>query len=262
MLTAEIQHAEGARYRACLVLVPGLWAGPAAWRGFAAYLAHRGWESHMLDLRGQGGLAARGAAVAEYAGSLPAPAVLIGHDAGAPAALAAAAARLPAALVLLAPVLPGSRGLRGLVGRPGSVLALLRGRPVARPDVAALARAWGETGAAALRLAATLAACEDAAVVREVAWRRRASVPAVRAPVLLLGGGRDPLLTPDAAAAVARGIGAEHQTLATAGHWPMAGPGWERAVDLVHRWLVQRLGEPLLERYAEAMAERDAEEGE
>jgi len=31
-------------------------------------------------------------------------------------------------------------------------------------------------------------------------------------------------------------------------------------VTLVHRWLVQRLGEPLLETYAEAMAKREADD--
>jgi hypothetical protein len=34
--------------------------------------------------------------------------------------------------------------------------------------------------------------------------------------------------------------------------------GWQGTVDLLHRWLVRRLGEPLLEFHAEAMAERDA----
>jgi hypothetical protein len=55
-------------------------------------------------------------------------------------------------------------------------------------------------------------------------------------------------------------VAAEVHVLESAGHWPFAGPCWQNAVALVHRWLVQRLGEPLLELYAETMAERDAED--
>jgi len=45
-----------------------------------------------------------------------------------------------------------------------------------------------------------------------------------------------------------------------AGHWPHVGPTWAALVNLVHRWLIQRLGAPLLEQYADAMAERDADD--
>ncbi|HJQ82732.1 MAG TPA: hypothetical protein VKA21_01555, partial [Candidatus Binatia bacterium] len=64
MLTAETAHAEGPRYAAALVCIPGFWAGPVVWRGFASYLGHRGWESHLLDVRGvAGGTGARAGAV-------------------------------------------------------------------------------------------------------------------------------------------------------------------------------------------------------
>src|SRR5947207_2124740 len=113
MLTAETLPAEGARYAAGLVCIPGLWAGSRVWRGFASYLGHRGWECHLLDVRGVvGGLTARAAAVREYAAALPAPAVFVGHDAGGLVALAAAARGTAAAVVLLAPLAPGSRSSR------------------------------------------------------------------------------------------------------------------------------------------------------
>jgi hypothetical protein len=57
-------------------------------------------------------------------------------------------------------------------------------------------------------------------------------------------------------------LGADERVIEDAGHWILAGPSWQRTVDVVHRWLVQRLGAPLLELYPEAMAEREAEEGE
>src|SRR5712691_13543848 len=112
MLTDETVPPEGGRYAASLVLLPGLWAGRDAWRGFATFLAHRGWECRLLDLRGSGGFAARAAALEEYQGALPGPAVLLGHDAG--ALLAAATGRRATAVVLLAPLVPGSAAVRTL----------------------------------------------------------------------------------------------------------------------------------------------------
>src|SRR5436305_14547469 len=115
MLSAETPPAEGARYAAGLVCIPGLWAGSGVWRGFASHLGHRGWECHLLDVRGvAGGLAARAAAVREYAAALPAPAVLLGHDAGGLVAPAAAARGTAAAVVPLAPPAPRRRAARRL----------------------------------------------------------------------------------------------------------------------------------------------------
>src|SRR5206468_1368748 len=189
MLSADIVRPESARYTTSLLCIPGLWAGPDVWRAFAGYLAHRGWESHLLDVRAlDAGVAERAAAVAAHAAALPTPPVLLGHDLGSLVALAAAARTRTAAVVLLAPLVPGSAPARALALRPGTFLQLL---------------------------------------------------PA------------------PAAAAFARALGAEHQSLDGAGHWLFAGPAWQRGVGLVHRWIIQRLGEPLLERYAEAMTERE-----
>src|SRR5262245_36760372 len=131
MLAAETVHPEGARYAACQVLVPGLWAGPPAWRSVAGLLGHRGWECHLVDLRSvPGGLGARAAALAEYVAALPVPAVLVGHDAGGLAALGAAMRCPVTALVLVAPLAPGGRRARALALSAGAILALLLGRPV------------------------------------------------------------------------------------------------------------------------------------
>lgn len=263
MLNVETVHAEGPRYAAGLVLVPGLWASAEEWRLFASFLAHRGWECHLVDVRPcRGGLAARATAIAQYAAGLAAPAILIGHDAGGLAALAAARPAGAAAVVLLAPLVPGSRGARALIYSLAGLAALLRGRPVPPPAGRAAGLLAGELPEPMrARLLARLAP-DDALVVREVAWGRTALAPAGGVPTLVLAGEHDPLLPPAAAAALARTLGAEQQVLDGAGHWPLAGPAWQRAVDLVHRWLVRQLGAPLLELYAETMAERDADENE
>jgi pimeloyl-ACP methyl ester carboxylesterase len=260
MLTAETVHPEGARYAAAVVCIPGLWAAGGVWRGFASYLAHRGWECHLLGVREiPGGIEARAGAVADYVAELPVPAILLGHDAGALVALAAAQRRRPAAIVALAPLAPGSRGARLLVRAPGSLLALVLGRPVP-PPAGAAAAPWldlVEPLAGGVRVAL---APEDAASVRDVAWGRFRPPPAAGIPAVLVGGARDRILPPADAEALARRLGAEPHVLEGAGHWSLAGPTWQAAVALVHRWLVQRLGEPLLELYAEAVAEREAED--
>jgi pimeloyl-ACP methyl ester carboxylesterase len=258
MLPAETVRTEGPRYAARLVLIPALWTGPAAWRGFATALGHRGWECHLVDVRGvRGGVEARAAAVDEYAASLAVPVVLIGHDTG--GLVAAAAARRAAAVVLLAPLAPGTPGARAVVRSPRAVLAMLLGRPVPPPAGRIAAERAGDVAAAARDAVVGVAGPEDAATVREVAWGRvQLAPPGV--PALVLRGEHDPLLRPAEAPALAGRRGAELHAIDGAAHWPLAGPAWQRAVDTVHRWVVQRLGAPLLERYEEAMAERDADD--
>src|SRR5207247_1721353 len=194
MLTAETLPAEGARYAAGLVCIPGLWAGSRVWRGFASYLGHRGWECHLLDVRGvAGGLAARAAAGRGYAAALPAPAGPGGRA-------------------------PGSGAARRLVLAPRSLLALLAGRPVPAP-VGPAAAAWADLPPA-LRAST---GPEDATVVREVVWGRVRPVAAAGVPTLVVAGAGDPLLSPPAADALARSLGAELRVLEGAGHWPLAG---------------------------------------
>jgi pimeloyl-ACP methyl ester carboxylesterase len=261
VIRAEIQPAEGSRYAAALVLVPGLWAGPDVWRGFASFLGHRGWESHLLHTRLlPGGFDARVVAVAEYAAALPAPAVLLGHGVGAIVAQAAARRTPTAAAVLVAPLCPGSRGARALTLEPWNLLRLLLGRPVAPPHGHAVSLAWGELADAARAQVLARLGPEDASTAWDVARGRIALAPAPGVPTLLLAGARDPLLPHAEALALAGALGAEALTLPDAGHWPLAGSAWLKAVDVVHRWLVQRLGEELLELYPEAMAERDADD--
>ncbi len=258
MLSADIVRAESARYTTSLLCIPGLWSAPLVWRGFASYLAHRGWESQLLDVRAvDGGIATRAAAVAAHAASLSAPPVLIGHDVGGVVALAAAARAPAAAVVLLAPVVPGSAPARALAMRPATVVPLLLGRAVPPPTLAAAAPLCGELPPPLRSAVVSALAPDSARVVRDVVRPRLAPSPVAGVPTLVVAGDRDPFLPAPAAAALARTIGAQHEALDGAGHWLLAGPAWQRCVGLVHRWLVQRLGEPLLERYAEATAERD-----
>jgi len=261
MLTAEVVPPESARYAAALVLVPGLWAGTHAWRGFAAYLAHRGWECHLVAVHDHGGIAARAAAVAAYAATLPSRPILVGHDAGALVALAAATRGRALAAVSMAPLVPGSGEVRALLGGLRPLVAALLGRSLPPPAGPAATRYWGEVGDPLRVRVGEGGGAEDGALVRDLLLGRAAPTPAPELPVLLLAGEHDPFLPTAAARALAGTLGAEHQVLPGAGHWPHLHPAtWQRTVGALHRWLVQRLGEPLLELYVEAMAERDNEE--
>src|SRR6059058_3468513 len=141
--------------------------------------------------------------------------------------------------------------------RPGTFLQLLLARPVPPPGVRAAAPLCGELAAPLCRAVVASLAPESPRVLREVVRPRTPPAAVAGVPALVVTGDRDPLLPAPAAAAFARALGAEHQSLDGAGHWLFAGPAWQRGVGLVHRWIIQRLGEPLLERYAEAMTERE-----
>src|SRR5947208_1340178 len=189
MLSADIVRPESARYTTSLLCIPGLWAGPDVWRAFAAYLAHRGWESNLLDVRAlDAGVAERAAAVAAHAAALPTPPVLLGHDLGSLVALAAAARTRTAAVVLLAPLVPGSAPARALALRPGTFLQLLLARPVPPPGVRAAAPLCGELAAPLGRAVVASLAPESPRVLREVVRPR--TPPAAVAGVPALAGAR------------------------------------------------------------------------
>jgi pimeloyl-ACP methyl ester carboxylesterase len=258
MLTVETLPAEGPRYAAPMVCVPALWAGPPAWRAVGGLLAHRGWECHLLDLRRiRAGIAGRAAAVADYVATLAAAPVVVGHDAGALVALAAAARTTIAAVVLLAPF-PTTRGAARILSLgPRALVALVLGGRVAPAG----GPAWLDVAEPAATAIRALLGPEEAAGVRDALRGRVPGGGIGRARALVVAGDGDRLLPAAAAASLARALGAELQTVQGAGHWLLGGAAWQTTVRVVHRWLVQTLGETLLERYAETMSERDADDG-
>jgi len=252
MLKVTPVHAESARYAGSLLFLPELWTPAEAWLPVASFLGHRGWESQLIHLRGAGNLRARVESVVAQARPLPHPPILIGHGAGAIVALDSARACAASAVVLVAPLVPGSAPVGVLTRRWDAVAASLMGRAIPPPRGAGARRVFGESPEGL--------DVEPARAVFDVVRGRLRTFHPLDIPTLVVAGAHDPLLPPDAAAALAAALGAERAEIAGAAHWPILAPAWQRTADTVHRWLVRRLGEPLLELYAEMMSERDAAE--
>jgi len=242
---------EGGRYATSLVFVPGLWTPAVALRGMASFLGHRGWEGRILELVGQGSLQARTAAAAAAACSVPSPPVLVGHGAGAIVALEAAQQTSAAAVVLLFPHVPGNPASQALTRRWDALAALVLGRDVPAPVGGHAGRIYGPTAPPPL-------APDARDAVLDVVRGRLPVRPAPGIPSLIVSSPDDPLLGPEAASLLATTLTATHRTL-PGGHWAIAGPAWKETVGVLHRWLVQTLGESLLELYEEAMADRGDE---
>jgi len=141
----ETLAAEWPKFTAPLLLVPGLWCRPAAWRRCMGYFAHRGWTCHALDPGG----ATRPASVAEWQDAVrdavracDAPPVLVGHDLGGWLVLHDTMTEVRA-VVALAPLVPRVLAQRGHLAMTRWAVwwALRRGMTVPAPKAARKGRA-------------------------------------------------------------------------------------------------------------------------
>jgi predicted alpha/beta hydrolase family esterase len=201
------------------------------------YLAHRGWDSRAPSfLEGDICMPAdRVAWLVAHCRSLPAPPVVVAHDAGVHLAIQLAASIQLPAVVAVTPLLTRRDAApAGLFAWPRLWRARLFGATVAPPN--GFRRAAGLDAADELR-------ADSAALFRELA---SAALPRPLAPSLLVGSSGDSLTDADALERLGRERGWAFLRHAGRGHFPMVDPGWERLADDVHRWLVQTLGEALL----------------
>lgn len=229
---------ESARYTASLLFIHGLWCDASVWRRPMGYFAHRGWPCHALNLQTALGdvssAAACAASIAAFQHSIEPPAILVGHDAGALLALACVDPA-PVAIVAVAPLVPNARRRRSLA--PGREWpqrwAAWRGSTVPPPRDP---MAWFGRPHPPCREEESTAflAAVDRIVPRP---------PPVPALIVIPEG--DAVSAPAEQAEMARSLGAETLRLAGGHGLPIAGE-WQTCVAAVHRWLVQRLGAPLL----------------
>lgn len=240
-IVIDVVRAEASRFRRPLLLVHGLWTGGWIWRDLASYLAHRGWDAwipSLLSAATPPDLESRRRALLAVWRELPAPPVVITHDAGLAVADALGAGASPAAVVAIAPIdFAGSRALH----HPRFWGARFGARSVAPPrEGKAAALVSGLSGAATASLRA-----DSGAFFRTLGRGHRACGSAGGAGLMVVSG-RDPAVAPVYCERLAseRGWDIEHHGFP--GHFPMLGGSAVPLADRVHRWLVQSLGSDLL----------------
>ena len=240
-----IVRAESARFRHPLLLVHGLWTGAWIWRGFAAYVAHRGWDSWaptLLDDPETADATARLDRLRDVVRDLDEPPIVVTHDAGlVTAARLGADAEFPA-VVALNPVLsPVDVGEPQCFRWPQFWYARWFGERVAPPAGSMARRLVAGTGVSSEWRA------DSAAFFRDVATSRSALLPeSFAAAGLIVASTGDPMLSSAGAADLARRRGWSYEASDAPGHFPMLQPGWEGLADRIHRWIVRTLGEDLL----------------
>lgn len=235
-----------ASYRAAVILfLHGSWVGPWYWHGYLHVAEERGFEAEALDFTERWREAA---SVEELVGDVrraideaDGEAVLVGHSFGGLVAQHAAAPGGAVALVLMAPV-----STRGAVDVPigcqlrlwRSLLPMLRGRsfPLRESD----ARSLFLGGLSSEEVDACLAqyTVGSGRAMREAMLRRpRFDAGAIRCPVLVVAGERDPFAPPRIERRLARRLGADYLEAPGAGHTLMLGPGWEETAARVFDWI-------------------------
>ncbi len=234
---------ESERYRADLLLLPGLWLDAHVWRAVALGFAQRGWRCVLLDAprpdAESGELAPWAEHVAGIARSFATKPIVIGHDAGALVALELAARGAVRAAVAVAPLL---EGLQRIVPRVRRAALRVWGRGSVQPPDPSHTYFAQVPARARERLLERLAP-EPAARLREVERLARPAAPAV--PAVLVAQQGD-LVVPQLLVEIcARGIEADFLPLA-GGHWPMLEERIDAWTTRVHRWIIQRAGHGLL----------------
>ena len=248
-LRAEVIEPESQKFTASMVLVHGLWSTASIWRPFMGYLAHRGWRCIALQLHHDPSgeptdpVAAQVERIRGAVAALEAPPVLVGHDFGALCSLRIA--EVSAAVAALAPLIPRPLAAAGSpsLAQAGSWIERRRRRPLRAPR-----GHWRRSYPPG-----TYTAGESAALIRALLDQpmELTRIPD-HVPSLVMSGDEDPVTPVAHARLLADHVGAELDVQPHSGHALPSDPGWEQRVSALHRWLIQRLGRPLLALYDES----------
>jgi pimeloyl-ACP methyl ester carboxylesterase len=216
-----------------------------------AYLAHRGWTCHAINLRGHGDAGGRQhiatLRIADYLSDVErvialceAAPIVVGHDLGGLLALACSPAAAPA-VVALAPLVP-----RAIGGAPHPVLGGWRVR-LASWQLRPLPPPRGAVGAEYFARAAPGGVAADSPQVAHELNDETFELQASGGrPTLVMAGDGDKFCPPHSVERLARHVGAQFHTMEGAQHAMPWEVGWERCAAATHRWVIRALGEPLL----------------
>jgi pimeloyl-ACP methyl ester carboxylesterase len=245
-MIVDVVRAESSRFRHPLLLLHGLWTGGWIWRHFAAYLAHRGWDAWVPSLLEDASLSdvnGRQHALIDLCRTLPAPPVLISHDAGVAMATLLASEVAAPAIVAIAPLLPRiDRHVNlGVLAHPKFWPARLWARSVPPPRG---------------RIARSLMAGLDDEAVGRLRPDSGAYLRALLAgtftlanpsqPGLVIASSNDDITSREQSRRLADRWRWSFDLHETYGHFPMLTSGSEGLADHVHRWLVRAIGADLL----------------
>lgn len=245
-LTVEVVRAEWARFRHPLLFLHGLWTGSWIWSDLAGYLAHRGWESWAPSLLGESyspDAEERVRALTEVCRAMPAPPVIVAHDAALGAASALALAVHAPAIVAIAPWLPPRGGRLGLLSDrrfwAGALFAALVAPPTGEPLHPSLVGIQGHL---------TRLRPDSGPFFRSLFSDAERLFATARSQTGLVIAARDDRATSvDGAKRLASELQWSFDVHETSGHFPMlTDDRRERLADQIHRWIVQAIGRELL----------------
>ncbi len=243
-----------------LLFVHGLGHGAWCWaEHFLDYFAAQGFDAYALSLRGHGGSGGRDAlrwtSIADYvddvertAAGLPRAPVVVGHSLGGMVVQHYLQQHAPPAAVLVAPAPPGGMPLhttRLFLENPLLALEIFLtrepGRLFSTPERASkFLFSSGLAEDALQRYAAQLGGDSFRALL-ELTYRRPDPARVRKTPLLVLAGSRDCLTPPSTARRTANAYGADLRILPDIAHDLMLDPGWRRAADAMHEWLIGRI---------------------
>ena len=248
----------GGQPRTPLLFVHGAYVGAWCWDDhFLPWFAERGFPAHAVSLRGHGrsvgrerlhefGLADYVEDLAQVAGSLERPPVLIGHSMGALVVQKFLERTSAPAAVHICPVppfglLPASFALA--FGRPAlftEINALASGHGASRAALAEALFAGPVNGERIERYYARMQA-ESRRALADMSWWGLPQLWRMNRPeTLVLGASHDSLIPAVMAQSAATMLGAEYRLLDGLGHAVMLESGWQRAAQEILDWLDAR----------------------
>jgi pimeloyl-ACP methyl ester carboxylesterase len=252
---------ETTKFKSPLIMLHGLWTGGWCWKTWATHFANLGWDCRAVTFRGRSGQQSAqsleqltvevgikdfGAVV----NALESPPLVLAHGFGTLVALKAAETIAFPALILASPLPP-----RNLEVERARAVKLLRlkylplvyfRRPFRIEDKDL--RRYVLSPLPEIRQAEIAGGIvpESPHLIAELLTPRLVvDVQRISSPALVLAGGMDQLIAPQASREFGRWLGADFKSYADQGHWMIEADG-EPIVRDIHRWLIQKLPEQIL----------------
>ena len=237
-----------------ILLIHGSWHGPWCWERFRARLTDHGHDARAVRLRGhEGGSGRIWHRIHHYlddvrgaAAKFAEPPVLVGHSMGGFIAQKHLEANGAPGAVLMASIPPGgaARAAARLGARHPLVMLkaglLLSLRPlVGTPALAREVLFTADTPAAVVDACHGRLQDESYPAFLDMLVFRVAHPDGVGAPVLVLGGERDGVISVEDVRRTARAYGTQAEVFPGVGHNMMLEAGWERVADRIDAWARQ-----------------------